>query len=180
MIDGYAVTEFEERRDARVKLCIAIWILMVAAVCSDSIGTTVTSAQERKRAAQRDASEATAGEQFIGAWIATWDQRGGPPTRADSALPPARGFELTLEKPKNGPLAGRVSVTGGPTYKASLKTVSFKGTKMTATYNVPPDERSEVVPDVTFDGSSAKGSWTVIEKAGGAEVASGTLIVKRK
>jgi hypothetical protein len=161
---------------------MTIWILIVAAVCSDSIGTTVTSAQERKRAAQRDAREATAGEQFVGGWIGTWDQRGGGagPVPADSAAPAARGFELTLEKTTNGPLAGRVSVTGGPTYKASLKTVSFNGTKMTAKYDFPPDERAEIVLAVTFEGNSAKGSWTVIDKTGAAEGASGTLIVKRK
>jgi hypothetical protein len=153
----------------RVKSFIVIWILIVAAV-----GT----------GAQRGASEPAAGEQFVGTWVGTWDQEGGGPgpVRPGSAPSSPRGFELTLEKakPKGGALAGRVSVTGGPTYKANLKTVSFKGTTMTAKYDFPEDERAEILLAVVFDGSSAKGSWTVIDKAGAAMGASGTLIVKRK
>jgi hypothetical protein len=49
-------------------------------------------------------------------------------------------------------------VTGGPTYKANLKTVSVKETTMTAKYDFPEDERAEILLAVVFDGSSAKGS----------------------
>ena len=51
-----------------------------------------------------------------GTWTGTWEGGGG-----------TGGFELTLEKPSAGPLTGRVSVTGEPTYKATLKTVSIEG-----------------------------------------------------
>jgi hypothetical protein len=97
--------------------------------------------------------------------------------RGDSAS--ADQFELTLEKPKDGPLAGRVSVTGEPTYKATLKTVSFDGAKMTAAYDFPLDDSLEVTLMATFEGDAAKGTWLVRAKAGG-EVASGTWEVKKK
>lgn len=137
----------------RLKSCIWMWILIVSAVCS---------------AAQRGGGESSAGDQFVGTWTGTWDGAG------------SGGFELTLEKPKDSALAGRVSVTGEPTYKATLRTVSFEGTKMTAKYDFPPDERAEVVLALTFDGSSTKGTWTLIEKASTADVATGTIILKRK
>ena len=90
------------------------------------------------------------------------------------------GFELTLEKGKEGALAGAVSITGEPTYKAALKTVAFDGAKMTAKYDFPPDEAAEVVLAATFEGSSANGTWTVREKASGNEAFSGSWTVKRK
>jgi hypothetical protein len=108
------------------------------------------------------------GEQYVGTWTGTWDGAG------------TGEFELTLEKPKDGALTGRVSVTGEPTYKATLKTVSFEGTKMTAKYDFPPDERAEVVVALTFDDKAAKGTWVVIEKASSGEVAKGTITVTRK
>jgi hypothetical protein len=114
------------------------------------------------------AAQAGGGEQFLGTWTGTWDGAG------------SGGFELTLEKPKDGPLRGNVSVTGEPTYKATLKTVSFDSAKMEAKYDFPPDESAEVVLAATFDAKSAKGTWLVREKAGGNQVASGTWTVTRK
>ena len=137
----------------RLTSSMCIWILIVGALCS---------------AAQRGGRESSAGEQFAGTWTGTWDGAG------------SGGFELILEKPSEGALTGRVSVTGEPTYKATLKTVSFDGSKMTAKYDFPPDERAEIALALTFDGSAAKGTWTVIEKAGATEVATGSIILKRK
>lgn len=111
---------------------------------------------------------AVADEKFAGVWTGTWDGAG------------TGGFELTLEKPKDGPLAGRVAVTGEPAYKATFKTVSFDGAKMTATYDFPPDERAEILLAATFDGNTASGTWTLREKGSGSDVASGTWKVTKK
>jgi hypothetical protein len=108
-------------------------------------------------------------EQYAGVWTGSWDGAGS-----------GGGFELTLEKPKDGPMIGRVSVTGEPTYKATLKTLSFDGPKMTAKYDFTPDEAAEVALTATFDGKTATGAWSLIEKASGNEVASGGWKVARK
>ena len=47
--------------------------------------------------------------------------RGPGPGRGGST----GGFELTLEKGKDGSTAGRVSVTGEPAYKATIRTLTF-------------------------------------------------------
>src|SRR5258708_39109965 len=62
-------------------------------------------------------------EQFVGTWTGTWDGGGS-----------GGGFELTLEQGKDGPITGRVSVTGEPTYKPVMKTAAVDGRKMTAQY----------------------------------------------
>jgi hypothetical protein len=105
---------------------------------------------------------------LLGIWTGTWEGAG------------TGGFELTLDKGKDGAPGGSVSVTGEPTYKATLKTLSFEGTKMTATYDFPPDEQIEILLTATFEGKTAKGTWAARQKAGGGELASGTWTVARK
>jgi hypothetical protein len=117
-------------------------------------------------AAQQSASAGP--EQYAGVWAGTWEGDG------------SGGIELTLEKPKDGPMIGRISVTGEPTYKATLKMLSFDGAKMTATYDFPPDASAEVAITGTFDGGNVAGAWSVREKASGSEVASGTWKAARK
>jgi len=119
--------------------------------------------------AAQQSDNARAGEQYTGAWTGTWDGAGS-----------GGGFDLTLEKPKDGPMTGSVSVTGEPSYKATLKTVSFDGAKMTAKYDFTPDTAAEVVLTATFDGSKATGAWSLLEKASGNEVAGGGWKVARK
>jgi hypothetical protein len=109
------------------------------------------------------------GEQFLGTWSGTWEGVGS-----------TGGFELTLEKPKDASMAGRVSVTGEPTYKATIKTLTFDGPKLTAKYDFPPDENIEILLNATFDGNTCKGTWTARGKAGGADLADGTWTVTRK
>ena len=109
-------------------------------------------------------------EQYAGTWTGSWDGGGGA----------GGGFDLTLEKPKDGKIAGGVSVTGEPTYKAVFKTVSFDGKKMTATYDFPQEESIEILLTATFEGTSATGTWSAREKASGTEVASGGWKVSRK
>ena len=77
-------------------------------------------------AAQKGAEGTPPGEEFVGTWSGGWEGAGG-----------SGGFELVLEKAKDGSIGGRVSVTGEPTYKATLETVSFEGPKMTARYKFP-------------------------------------------
>ena len=119
-------------------------------------------------AAQQGGEGKAPGEQFLGTWSGTWEGAGG-----------TGGFELTLEKPKDA-VAGRVSVTGEPTYKATIKTLSFEGSKLIAKYDFPPDENIEVVLNAAFDGNTCKGTWAAREKASGSDLAVGTWTVTRK
>jgi len=105
----------------------------------------------------------------MGTWSGTWDGAGS-----------SGGFELTLERDKDGALAVKVSVTGEPTYKATLKTVALEGGKMNAKYDFPPDDAAEVILAASFEGESATGTWSLREKATGNEVASGGWKVTRK
>jgi hypothetical protein len=114
-----------------------------------------------------EAARAQQSDDRTGRWTGTWDGAG------------TGGFDLVLEKNADGTLGGRLSVTGEPTYNVTLKTVSFDGPKMTATYDFPPDESMEVLLAATFDGNTAKGTWTAREKSGGAQVATGGWTVTR-
>ncbi len=119
--------------------------------------------------AQRGADGAAKPEQFVGTWSGTWEGAGS-----------SGGFELTLEQDKDGPLAGKVSVTGEPTYKATLKSLSFDLKKMNARYDFTPDDSAEVVLAASFDGNKTTGTWSLRAKASGDEVASGTWTATRK
>jgi hypothetical protein len=105
----------------------------------------------------------------VGTWTGTWEGAGGN-----------GGIEIVLEKGKDGALTGRVSVTGELTYKATLKTVTVDGQKLSWTYDFPPDESIEVQMAATIDGQSIKGNWSARPKAGGDEIASGTLTAEKK
>ncbi len=111
----------------------------------------------------------SSGDQFVGVWSGTWEGAGG-----------SGGFELTLEKAQDGAVTGKVSVTGEPTYQATFRTLSFDGSKMTASYDFPPEPAAEVLLTATFGTSSAKGTWSLREKAGGTEAVSGTWNVAKK
>jgi len=137
----------------RKRSCIWLWVFVFGAMCA---------------AAQRGGEGPSSGEQFLGTWTGTWAGAG------------TGGFELTLEKGQDNAVTGRVSVTGEPTYKAALKTCTFDGRKLSATYDFPPDEAGEVVLAASFEDKSAKGTWSLREKASGNEVASGTWTVTRK
>ena len=112
---------------------------------------------------------ASTGEEFVGVWSGGWEGSGS-----------SGGFELTLEKEKDGPVAGRVSVTGEPTYKATFKALSFEGKKMTARYDFPPSDQAEVLLTATFDGNNAKGTWSLRTKSDGTEAVAGTWTVTKK
>ena len=137
------------------RFCTGAVLLILGSVCA---------------AAQQTGGQTSNGSEYIGTCSGKWEM----------ASSSGGGFELILEKGKDTALAGRVSVTGEPAYKAELKTVAFDGKKMTATYDFPPDDNLEVGLASTFDGNTAKGTWTVRGKNGGAEVVSGTWTVTRK
>ena len=105
----------------------------------------------------------------VGTWTGTWEGAGG-----------TGGIEFVIEKNKDGALGGSVSVTGEPTYKATLKTVTVEGPKMTSTYDFPQDESIEITMVASIDGANAKGTWSARPKGGGDEVASGTWTAARK
>ena len=114
-------------------------------------------------------SQASAADQPLGTWSGSWDGAGS-----------GGGFELTLERDKDAAIRGSVSVTGEPTYKATLKSVAFDGRKMTAKYDFPPDDAAEVVVGAVFDGDNVTGTWSLREKASGNEVVSGAWKATKK
>jgi hypothetical protein len=139
----------------RDRSIVWLFLLLFGVVCS---------------AAQRGPGGSSSGEEFVGVWSGTWEGAGG-----------SGGFELTLEKSPESGVAGKVSVTGEPTYKASFKALSFDGKKMNAKYDFPPNEAdAEVALAATFDGNNAKGTWSLRAKADGSEVAAGTWSVAKK
>ena len=106
---------------------------------------------------------------LAGTWTGTWEGAGS-----------GGGFELTLEHVKDGPLTGRVAVTGEPAYKAVFKSLSFDGKKLTASYDFPPDEAAEISLAATADGNKLTGTWAVVVKGDKTEVATGSWTVTKK
>jgi hypothetical protein len=133
-----------------------MWMLLVLVVSVCSAGA-------------RDVQAPAGDGPFIGTWSGRWDGSGS-----------GGGFDLTIEKGQDNVLVGRVSVTGEPTYKATLKKLSFDGNKMTGAYDFTPDEAGEVILAATFEANTAKGTWSLRSKADGTEAASGTWTVTKK
>jgi hypothetical protein len=150
-----------QRRSGGVIAGIALIVMVMASGVGARSGAAAAAAQSGG-----DAFSSAA--KYFGTWSGTWDGAG------------SGGFELTLEKKTDGVAGGKVSVTGEPTYKATLKTLKFDGQKMSALYDFPPDDRLEIALSATFDGDSAKGTWTARGKDGGAEMMSGGWTVKKK
>ena len=119
--------------------------------------------------AQRGGDAAPKAESYVGTWTGTWDGAGS-----------GGGFELTLEQPKEGAMIGKVSITGEPPYKATFRTLTIDGTKITAKYDFPPDESAEVTLAGTFDGNKATGTWSLAAKGSSDAVASGGWSVARR
>src|SRR5580765_5754898 len=99
-----------------------------------------------------DARQRSSGDQYAGTWAGTYDGAG------------TGTLELVLDK-KDGAIAGKVSAaTDGGNYSADLKDVKFEGTKMSAKYDFPLDPSAEVVLTATFEGNTAKGTWSLRPK----------------
>lgn len=119
--------------------------------------------------ARSAAGQSSNAAQYAGTWSGTWDGSG------------SGDFELTLDKGKDSAVTGRVAVTtDGGNYTADLKSVSFDGKKMSAKYGFPLDGSSEVIVGATFEGGSAKGTWSLRAKGQDAEIAGGTWTVTKK
>jgi hypothetical protein len=108
-------------------------------------------------------------DQYAGTWSGTYDGAG------------TGQFEMTLVKAQDGAMAGKVDVTTeGGNYSADLKSVVFDGSKMTAKYDFPLDPSAEVIMTATFEGSAAKGTWSLRPKGQPDELASGGIAVTKK
>lgn len=131
--------------------------LLVFALCAIGVVPALINAQSSK------------GEQYAGKWSGTWDGAG------------AGTFVLVLEKGASGSVTGKVEVgTDGGNYTAELKSLAFDGPKMTAKYEFPLDPNAEVIVAATFDGSAAKGTWSLRPKGQDAEAAGGTWTVAKQ
>lgn len=116
---------------------------------------------------EKSSSGDAAAKKYYGTWSGTWEGEGQ-----------SGGFDVTLEAGKDGNPGGFVSVSGEPTYKATLKTLSFDGAKMTATYDFPPDPSVTVTLGATFEGDAAKGTWAL--QSSNIGNLAGTWAVKKK
>src|SRR5471030_1367586 len=135
----------------------SFWWILVIVFC----GATASTLGEARQTSN--------GDEHAGKWAGTWDGSG------------SGEFELTLEKSKDGAPAGKVAVTTDQgNYAADLKGVSFSGKNMNATYDFPLDPSAEVAMAATFDGGSAKGTWSLRPKGGRTEVAGGTFALTKK
>ena len=92
----------------------------------------------------------------------------------------AASLSVAAEQAKDGPVTGRVSVTGEPAYKAALRSLAFDGKKLTAKYDFPADDSAEVTLAATFEGNKAAGTWSLAAKGTDNAVASGGWTVTRK
>ena len=116
-----------------------------------------------------NARQAANADQYAGSWFGTYDGAG------------TGQFEMTLVKAQDGAMTGKVDVTTeGGNYSADLKSVAFEGPKMTAKYDFPLDPSAEVIMTATFEGSAAKGTWSLRPKGQPDELASGGIAVTKK
>jgi RNA polymerase primary sigma factor len=60
------------------------------------------------------------------------------------------------------------------------KDVKFEGAKMSAKYDFPLDPSAEVVLTATFEGSTAKGTWSLRAKGQTDEMAGGGIAISKK
>lgn len=140
---------------------------LLASVAVLTIGLMSLVAPGAAQSGGSGGGDAAAAKKYYGTWVGTWEGEGQ-----------SGGFDVMLEAGKDGKLGGSVSVTGEPTYKATLKTLAFDGAKMTATYDFPPDPSATVTLGATFEGDTAKGTWALKSSSIGA--ISGTWTVKKK
>jgi hypothetical protein len=133
---------------------LGLFLLLVCAIAS---------------AASMNAWQAANADQYAGTWAGTYDGAG------------TGQFEMTLAKAQDGAVTGKVDVTTeGGNYSAELKSVTFEGPKMTAKYDFPLDPSAEVIMTATFEGSAAKGTWSLRPKGQADELASGGIAVTKK
>jgi hypothetical protein len=142
-------------------------LLAGVAVLTIGLMSLVAPAPGSAQSGSSGGGDAAAAKKYYGTWAGTWEGEGQ-----------SGGFDVTLEAGKDGKPGGFVSVTGEPTYKATLKTLAFDGAKMTATYDFPPDPSVTVTLGATFEDTTAKGTWSLKSSSIGDH--SGTWAVKKK
>ena len=131
-----------------------VWLTLMLAACGVGAGVR--------------AEQASSGDPYVGTWGGTYDGAG------------TGTMELILDK-KEGAITGKVSAaTDGGNYTADLKGITFEGPKMSAKYDFPLDPSAEVVVTATFDGSTAKGTWSLRPKGQTDEIAGGGISVTKK
>ena len=135
----------------------SIWCVLFVA-----LAFTLASGQRAPESAAKPAPP-------VGAWSGTWEGGGA-----------SGGFDLTLEQAKDGPLIGKVAVTGEPAYNAAFTSVSVDGKTLNAKYDFPADSSLEIVLVGTIDGAKAAGTWAAEAKGASGDVASGTWTVTKK
>src|SRR3954471_1156519 len=118
--------------------------------------------------AQKDGARPAVPDDVLGTWSGTWDGDGG-----------SGGFDLTLQRGKEGATIGKVAVTGDPAYQAALRTIVFDGRKMTAKYDFTPQPAAEVTLKATFEKETAAGSWSLADPSTGNHLAGGSWKVTR-
>ncbi len=117
----------------------------------------------------RAAATQAGAEQYAGMWTGTYD---GAATGT---------MELILDTGEDGAMTGKVSsTTDGGNYTVDLKTVTFDGAKMSAKYDFPLDPSAEVIVTATFDGTAAKGTWSLRPKGQTDEIAGGGIAIAKK
>ena len=110
-----------------------------------------------------------ASDRCLGVWPGTWEGGGVSGT-----------IQLTLTK-NGSALSGTVDVgqdTGD--YSAEFSTAAFDGNKFTARYPYTPEPQAEIVLEGTFEGSSASGTWTMVEAGGNTPFSAGSWTVERQ
>jgi len=142
-------------------------LLAGVAVLTIGLMSLVAPGAAQSGSGEKSGGDAAAAKKYYGTWTGTWEGQGQ-----------SGGFDVMLEAGKDGKPGGSVSVTGEPTYKATLKTLSFDGAKMTATYDFPPDPSVTVNLAATFESSTAKGTWFLKSPTIGD--LAGTWAVKKK
>ena len=113
-------------------------------------------------AVQFGVAAAADGDQYVGTWKGTWEG-GGAGGR----------FDLTFARGTDGKLAASVSVGSDMgDYAANFRTLTLTGNKLAGAYDFPPDPKSEVTLDGSFDPKTASGTWSLGPKgqAGGQAI----------
>ena len=114
-------------------------------------------------AVQFGVAAAADGDQYVGTWKGTWEG-GGAGGR----------FDLTFSRGTDGKLAASVSVGSDMgDYAANLRTLTLIGNELAGAYDFPPDPKSEVTLNGSFDPKTATGTWSLGPKGqpGGQAVA---------
>ena len=106
-------------------------------------------------------------ERYVGTWAGTWEGDG------------SGKIEMRLAKDDAGKLSGQVTVTTDNGDYTEFEVLSFETNKMTAKYDFPLNEGSEVVLTATFDDRTLKGTWSLHVKGQEGEQAGGPWTAKK-